>query len=327
MPPFMKKALKVVAAVLLLLVILGGAFYTWASVASGNLLDRSFASHDEAFPIPFPLAGEEIEERGLTPEEAEAEAVALAMERGQHLLESRYACSDCHGENFGGGVMIDAFPIGTLLGPNITTGMGSRTVEYTSTDWDRIVRHGVLPDGRPAAMPSIDFQSMSDQELSDIVTYIQNQPPVEGDTQRPVLGPLGKVLIATGQIPLSADVLAERTDHVALPPATEVSLDFGAHLATPCVGCHGPALSGGPIPGGDPAWVAARNLTPAEDGMAGWTFADFEAAMRDGARPDGTSLQLPMTLVLPYTSKLTDVEMEALWMYLSSLDPLPTGAM
>ena len=323
----MKNVLKFTLAALLLIVFAGGALLAWASVASADLMERSFAAHDEAFPIPFPLTAEEIEERALTPEEAEAEAEAQAIERGRHLLESRYACSDCHGGDFGGGVMIDAFPIGTLLGPNITTGAGSRTIEYSSVDWDRAVRHGILPDGRPAIMPSTEFRSMSDQELSDIVTYIRSQPSVEEETQPPALGPLGKVLVATGEFPFSADILVDLTDHLEFPPMTEVSLDFGAHLAAPCVGCHGPALSGGPIPGGDPSWVPARNLTPSEDGMAGWSFADFEGAMRDGMRPDGTPLQMPMTLALPYTTNLTGVEMEALWMYLSSLDPLPTGAM
>ena len=327
MPPFTKKVLQFAAAALLVVVVAGGALFAWASVTSASIMDQAFATHEVAFPIPFPLTPEQIEEQGLTPEEADAMAEAQAIERGRHLLESRYACSDCHGENYGGGVMIDAFPIGTLLGPNITTGAGSRTAGYTAADWDRSVRHGVLPDGRPAVMPSVDFRNMSDQELSDIVVYLRSQPPVEGDTQRPVMGPIGKVLLATGEIPISANVLARLTDHLALPPMAEVSLDFGAHLAAPCAGCHGPALSGGPIPGGDPSWVPARNLTPSEDGMAGWSFADFERAMRDGMRPDGTPLQMPMTLALPYTSKLTGVEMEALWMYLSSLDPLPTGAM
>ena len=69
---------------------------------------------------------------------------------------------------------------------------------------------------------------MSDQELSDIVTYIRSQPPVDEATQPPVLGPLGKVLLATGQLPVSADVLANLTDHLALPPVTDVSVDFGA---------------------------------------------------------------------------------------------------
>ena len=98
------------------------------------------------------------------------------MERGRHLVTARYGCAECHGANFGGGVMVDAFPLGSLLGPNITTGQGSRTLQYSPADWDRIVRHGVLPDGRPAVMPSIDFVQMSDQELSDIIAYIRSFP-------------------------------------------------------------------------------------------------------------------------------------------------------
>ena len=321
----MPKVLKFAAAALLLVVVAGAAFYGWASVASAGVLDQSFAVHEADFPIPFPLDVAEIEEAGLSPEEADALAMERAVERGAHLLESRYGCGDCHGANFGGGVMVDAFPIGTLLGPNITTGEGSRTATYGPADWDRIVRHGVLPDGRPAIMPSIDFRSMSDQELSDIVAYIQAQPPIDAEIQAPTLGPLGRVLVATGQIPLSADALASVPSHMALPPLAEVTLDFGEHLAAPCAGCHGPALSGGVIPGGDPSWVPAANLTPHEGGLAEWSFADFDGAMRTGVRPDGTPLRLPMTLAIPLTQNLTDVEMEALWMYLTSLDAVPTG--
>ena len=74
------------------------------------------------------------------------ERLTRAIERGRHLVMSRYVCVECHGQNFGGGTMIDAFPIGTLLGPNITTGRGGRTANYKATDWDHIVRHGILPD-------------------------------------------------------------------------------------------------------------------------------------------------------------------------------------
>lgn len=41
--------------------------------------------------------------------------------------------------------------------------------------------------------------------------------------------------------------------------------------------------------------------------------------MRDGIRPDGTELLMPMTMVLPYARRMTDVEMEALWTYLRSV--------
>jgi hypothetical protein len=47
--------------------------------------------------------------------------------------------------------------------------------------------------------------------------------------------------------------------------------------------------------------------------------------MHDGRRPDGTEIQTPMSLVLPYARNMTDVEIEALWIYLQSLPAVPTG--
>ena len=159
--------------------------------------------------------------------------------------------------------MIDAFPIGRLLGPNITTGKGSRTLNYTPADWDRIVRHGVLPTGQPAVMPSEDFKLMSDQELSDVIAYIRSRPPVDNEVPAPSFGPLGKFLLASGQLKFrrrSSIRIRERTRPSR--PRPKVSAEFGQHIASICVGCHRPNLAGGPIVGGDPSWVPARNLTP-----------------------------------------------------------------
>ena len=158
--------------------------------------------------------------------------------------------------------------IGTLLGPNITTGRGSVTLEYQPTDWDRAVRHGVNRDGLPTVMPAEDFQRMSDQELSDVVAYIRSMPPVDNEVPRPRLGPLGTVLVATGALRLSAALIPTHTAaHSTLPPLTEVSVEFGQHVAGVCTGCHRADFSGGPIPGGDPSWPVARNLTPHEDAL------------------------------------------------------------
>jgi hypothetical protein len=165
--------------------------------------------------------------------------------------------------------MVDAPPIGRLLGPNLTLGRGSRTAQYRATDWDRIVRHGIKPNGRPAAMPSEDFVRMSDQELSDIIAFIRSQPPVDNEVAPVKLGPLGKVLMATGQMVLSADV----------------------------------------IPSHDAPHAA---------------YQQFVAALREGKRPDGTFLRVPMLLLQPYALKMTDVELPALWTYLQSVPPAPS---
>ena len=84
-------------------------------------------------------------------------------------------------------------------------------------------------------------------------------------------------------------------------------------------------FSGGPIAGGDPSWPPARNLTPHETGLAGWTYDDFIRALREGVRPDGTALQPPMSLLVTPAQQMKDVELQALWMYLQSLPPTPTG--
>jgi len=322
----MRTLLKVTGWVLVLAVVVVGGTYLWASSASARTFSRTLDSHSVDFPVPFPLPSEEVEALELAPGEAEALALERALERGAHLLRARYACGECHGENMGGGVMVDAFPLGTLLGPNLTAGGGSVVAMYTAADWDRAVRHGILPDGRPSLMPSEDFVRMSDQELSDIVAYIRSLTPVDNQVPRPRLGPLGKVLVATGQIRASADFIGPHDrPHPELPPPSEVTPEFGEHLAAVCTGCHGLSFTGGPIAGGDPAWGPAANLTPHPEGLGGWSSSDFRRAMLEGVRPDGTPIREPMTLVTPFARNMTEVEMEALWLYLGTLPTLPTG--
>lgn len=320
----MKTLLRAIGALVVLVALGAGGAFLWASSAAAKSLARTIDVHIVDFPIPFPLGPAEIEARGLTPEAADEAALAEALERGRHLVESRYACSDCHGEDFGGGVMVDAPIMGRLLGPNITTGTGSRTEGYTAADWNRIVRHGVRRDGRVSAMPSQDFQLMSDQELSDIVVYVRSRPPVDAEVPPVTLGPLGKFLVATGQIQLSADLIGSHfEDHLPTPPAADVGVEFGAHLAGTCTGCHGASFAGGKIPGGDPAWAPASNLTPGGPGMGSWSYDDFVRVMREGRRADGSELASPMSLVVPYTARMTDTELESLWLYLQSVPPAP----
>lgn len=256
----------------------------------------------------------------------DAIASERAAARGKHLVEARYACIECHGANFGGGVMVDDPAIGRLLGPNLTTGKGGVVEGYTPADWDRIVRHGVRKNGHPGAMPSEDFQKMSDRELSDIIAYIRTQPAVDNEVPPVTLGPLGTLLIAFGKLPLSVDIIHDhQSAHRKHPPATAPTEEFGAHLANICTGCHRADFTGGPVVQGPPDWPPARNLTPHEQGLKGWTYDDFVAALREGRRPDGTGIRDPMIRFLPYAQRMTDVELRALWAYISTREPLPTG--
>jgi mono/diheme cytochrome c family protein len=319
----MRVALRAIGALLVVLILAAAGLYLWASAAASRKLARTMPSHTYGFPIPFPLAADEVARLKLDQAGANRVAAERAVERGRHLIEARYGCVDCHGKDFGGGTMVDDPLIGRILGPNLTTGAGGRTAGFQASDWDRIVRHGSLHGGRPALMPAVDFQRMSDQELSDIITYIRAQPPRDHQVPRPRLGPLGKVLVATGKFTFSADRIPPDRPHPVLPPPPAPTAEFGRHLAGVCMGCHGEDLAGGPIVGGDPSWPPARNLTPHADGLAGWTYPQFVTAVRDSRRPDGTPLRAPMTFVAPYARRMSDVELQALWAYLRTVPPRP----
>ena len=316
----------------------------WVNHSASSRLNQHFQVHEVNLQVPMPLSDAEVEalraERiaaqppapdGSAPTDPLAgldlQSIALerAVARGQHLVEARYSCIACHGQDFGGGVMVEDPAIGSLHGPNITS--KGATASYSVSDWDHIVRHGIKPDGSPAVMPSEDFVLMSDRELSDIIAYVRSLPPVDRPSVPIHFGPLGSVLLATGGWPLSAERIADhQAPHPVEAPPAEVSAVFGEHLSHICTGCHGADLSGGPIKGAPPGWPAAANLTPHADGLAGWTLADFEGTMRTGKNPKGQELRPPMAEMTRYAQKMTDTELEALWLYLSGLPARASAA-
>ncbi len=247
------------------------------------------------------------------------------VERGRYLYASR-GCADCHGANGAGRRFIDDAKTGLrVAAPNISPGRGNVVGGYRAEDWERTLRHGVKPDGRPAMiMPSEDFARYTDEDVAALAAYVRQLPPADG-------GP------AVFELPLPVRALyglgvvqdaAEKIDHT-LPPATPVpagvTVAHGAYVGQGCQGCHGPHLSGGKVPGAPPDWPAAANLTPGE-GSALPRYRDvaaFKAMLRSGRRPDGSAV----STVMPFEAlaQLNDVDAEALYLYLNSLPPRQAG--
>ncbi|MEX2327710.1 MAG: c-type cytochrome, partial [Pseudomonadales bacterium] len=214
--------------------------------------DQQFDIPVKDLPVPFPLSPQELAAVGADELVDVAEiAYRRALQRGEHYLKSRAACADCHGADYGGDVIADNPVLGRWVAPNITR--GGVTADYTSEDWVRLIRHGVKPDGRPATMPSGDFTNFSDQEISDIVTYIESLPAIDRVMPPTVLGPAMAIMILNGEMAVSAEVIDHTAPRPVYPPAIAPTLELGAHLANTCTGCHGNNLSGGPIAGGDPS--------------------------------------------------------------------------
>jgi mono/diheme cytochrome c family protein len=212
--------------------------------------------------------------------------------------------------------------IGTLWAPNLTSGAGSVTRDMAVADWLRAMRHGVAKDGhRLVLMPSEDMVNYADDDIGAIISYVKSMPPVDRADRGIHPGPVGSALLAAGQVQFAY----EKIDHTRVRPVATPAptAEWGLILSGTCTGCHGPGLSGGRIPGGDPAWPPARNLTPDETGLKGWTFEQFSNALRHGRRPDGTTLSTAM----PWQSfaGMTDTDARALYAFLQMQAPKPIG--
>jgi hypothetical protein len=245
------------------------------------------------------------------------------LARGKHLAESVAPCvsSDCHGDDLGGGKTLELGPIGIVTGPNVSAGGLGAT--YSDGELLRLLRHGLKRDGRSVRfMPSLDFNWLSDADFAALISYIRTLAPVQKDNGPFQLGILGAVLDRFDLIPLD---IARRIDHgnIELAPAPNPTAAYGAFLARECVGCHGKTLSGGPIPGAPPDLPIPLNLTPDATGLKGWSFEDFRHTLTTGLRKNGRKLA-PMMPFAAY-GKLDDVEMHALWAFLTSVPARPFG--
>lgn len=241
------------------------------------------------------------------------EALVAAGER----LATIRGCNDCHGADLGGRVMIDDPLLGRIVTANLTP--AGATAAFTMADWDRAIRHGVRPDGTGyLIMPSNEFHVLSDADLTALVAYLRQVPPVRHSLPASQVRPLGHALHAAGVLDL---IPASKVAHDAprpTPPPVGPTAAYGAYLAIGCTGCHGQNYAGGPIPG---LGVVAANLTPdTQTGLGTWTERDFAHALRTGTRPDGTALDPVMPVAA--TKLLTDTEVAALWAYLQTLPPV-----
>jgi cytochrome c553 len=247
---------------------------------------------------------------------------AAALARGKHLAETR-GCNDCHGKDFGGAKVIEDGAMGRVHGSNLTKGKGGRIASFKDEDWVRAIRHGVGPDQAGLfVMPSEEYSQFTDEDLGGLIAYLKTVPPVDRERPATSLGPVARVLVATGKLKLAA----EKIDHPNVRPksiAPALTVEYGRYVAASCFGCHGHNFSGGKIAVGPPSWPEAANLTPHESSrLSKWTETDFLSTMRTAKRPDGTEMNPVMPRVF---GQMDDIELKALWMFFKTLPAAATG--
>lgn len=297
----MKRFIKwlgiLVGSVILLLAIAFVVLY----LIAGQRLNRTYTVSTPAIPIPTDEA---------------------ALARGRHLVEIVSDCTGCHAADFSGSAFWEDGLMGYLYAANLTSGQGGIGATYSDEDWARVFIHGVNRTGRPLLfMPSHHYTNYSDADLGAMIAYLKAQPAVDKRQPAPQVGPLARVLLTVGLLP---PLPAEQIDHEAARVATvpeAATAEYGNYLVTvaACAECHGTQLAGGQA---DPNEPGGPNLTPAGR-LGAWSQADFIATIRTGIRPDGTALHSFMPW---YTYReMSDIELEAIWLYLKTLAPLPSA--
>jgi mono/diheme cytochrome c family protein len=288
----------------------------WIGIALGGLLGLVVA----AFCAVYLVSTVQLKKRyplEVAPVAIPGDSASIA--RGSHLAHALVMCVDCHGEDLAGTTVIDQPPFAVVTAPNLTpAGLGK---ELSDLDLVRAIRYGVAPDGRSlVVMPSAQYYHLSDADLGAIIAYLRSVPPARRDLKATSYGPISRVLLAMGKLPVLQAALIDRG--AARPvPAPGVTVEYGSYLALPCRGCHGPGLSGGVDPAGDPSWPPTSNLTP--EGLGKWSEADFTRLLREGKRPVGTEVNPAMPW--RFLRQLSDDEISALWLYLRSVPPRAYG--
>jgi mono/diheme cytochrome c family protein len=247
------------------------------------------------------------------------------VERGRHLVVNVMACVDCHGANMAGGTVIDDPALGRAIAANLTTGKGGVGSQLTDADIVRALRHGLKPNGQSLlVMPVDDYVALSEPDMAAIIAYLRSLAPVDNELPSNQVGPLGRLLMVAGQANLlSAESVPQEGSFPPTVPAGPTA-EYGRYLArtSGCMGCHGPTLSGGRIPGGPPDFPTMPNITPA-GAPAGWTDEQVMALIRSGRRPDGS--QISDFMPYEYYAGMTGEELQALVAYLRSVPPKPFG--
>jgi mono/diheme cytochrome c family protein len=291
----MRKVLRNLGIFLLLIVVLLAALLGYVYFQSESIVNQHFSF--TAPDISLPEVSEEV------------------LAEGRRIFTTR-GCSDCHGANAGGTVMVDDVALGRIIAPNLTSGEGG--LNYNQDQFVNAIMHGVSSDGRGLViMPSQVFTQWREEDIAPLLVFLLNTEPVDNVLPATNYGFLGRGLLVAGVVPMGAVNIDHETVGL-IEIAAEPSIEYGRYLYNNCIDCHQVNAVGGPVPGSD---YSSANLTPSESGIGAWSMEDFMTTIRTGIRPDGVVLD-PAKMPWPSFVPMTDVELQALYTYLTSLEPV-----
>ncbi|MEZ5893749.1 MAG: cytochrome c [Parvularculaceae bacterium] len=230
---------------------------------------------------------------------------AEAIARGDHLVRTR-GCRGCHGDNLEGEVMWGAAVAPNL--PQLARSAGPAAIEAG-------MRHGIDHRGRAMyMMPSFNFLRMRDDDVADIIAYLQTAPVVEKKLPKPKFPWALRFAIAAGKddfIPgfLYAVPELQRQDD---PDPRIARSEYIA--MTSCNECHGMTLRGD-YPWGDNPEDGAPDLIIA----GSYTEEDFRKLMKTGIAVGERELRMMSGVARGRFAHFTDDEVTDLYVFLQDM--------
>jgi alcohol dehydrogenase (quinone), cytochrome c subunit len=270
------------------------------------------------------------------------------------LVEAgRYAavlgdCVACHtapgGQAFAGGLAV-ASPIGNIYSTNITPDRATGIGAYSLDDFDRAIRHGILPGGGTLypAMPYPSYARLSDADVAALYAYFMKSVAPISAANRPT--DIRWPLSLRWPLAIWRKAFGPTPDDGAFDSAryTDPTIARGAYLVQGpghCGTCHTPRaitlqekgldersptfLSGGQVIDG---WVAVDLRGGVADGLGAMSADDIASALRTGRSMGRAVIGQPMKdVVIHSTQDTTDADLKAIALYLKTLPPGPAGS-
>ncbi len=211
-------------------------------------------------------------------------------------------CTHCHGENLGGAVPFDIPNVVRIVAPDLTAILP----QYSDAQLVGLLRRGVKRDGSGTwFMPAQMHRHLHDEDLTRIIAWIRLMPITEGVTGQTQLRPIGRLMVAKGEIRSSAEEILrlDRAGDARVPPGR------GAYLVMNlCSECHGQNLEGRPEALAAPA--------PALAVVKAYSLEAFAQLMHDGTGAGGRTSELMTQAALARFTYLTADEVAAMYEFL-----------
>jgi len=273
-------------------------------------------------------------------------ADAQLIERGRYVAAAG-DCAACHtrpgGKPFAGGLPV-ASPIGTIYSTNITPDPEHGIGGWTLDQFNRAVRHGIMPNGGTLypAMPYPSYSRINDEDVRALHAFFMHgvQPVAEPNRPSDIRWPLS----IRWPLAIWRKTFAPSPDSAGWDAAryADPKLARGAYLVQGlghCGACHTPRaftlqekaldesgadfLAGGQVIDG---WVAVNLRGNTADGLGRWSEQDLVDTLRSARNPRAAVVGQPMgDVVVHSTQWMTDEDLRAIAGYLKTLPATAGG--